>query len=212
MPTKAITESTAIADYATIFVVLVLATLLIAAGLAGAAFAAGPHADGGGAAHGHDHDHDRHTSPDVFEPATAAEATRSVEVTMEDTAFEPQSIAVASGETVRFVVRNEGELVHEFNVGTAAMHAEHQKQMAMLVDHGMLEADKINHGMTSGAMGGGQMSGGMMMHDDPNSILLEPGQTGEVVLTFTRPTTLQFACNVPGHYEAGMVGTIDVTE
>ena len=124
---------------------------------------------------------------------------------MKDTAFEPQSIAIEAGETVRFVVKNEGELVHEFNVGTAAMHAEHQKQMAMMVDHGMLGADKINH---DAMMGGGQMGGGqMMMHDDPNSVLLEPGQSGEVVLKFTNPTKLEFACNVPGHYEAGMVGT-----
>ncbi len=57
----------------------------------------------------------------------------------------------------------------------------------------------------------GQMSGGMMMHDDPNSVLLEPGRTGEVVLKFTKAANLEFACNVPGHYEAGMVGTIDVT-
>lgn len=180
---------------------LPFAVLVIAGAFAGAALAAGPHADGDGAAHGHD------ASLSFGQPATAAEATRTVDVAMHDAAFEPERIDVKAGDTVRFVVRNDGQLVHEFNVGTPAMHSAHQKEMAMMVDHGILEADKINHSaMMSGAMGGG----GMMMHDDPNSVLLEPGRTGEVVLKFTRPMTLQFACNVPGHYEAGMVGTIDV--
>lgn len=215
---KAETADAAETWNATIFVALTVAAPLFATGLAGAAFAAGPHAAGssekGGAVHGHSNGTEQgsglgqHRSFGSFEPAPASEATRTVDVTMKDTAFEPQRIAIQAGETVRFVVRNDGQLVHEFNVGTAAMHADHQKQMAMMVDHGMLEADKINHGM----MSGGQMSGGQMMHDDPNSILLEPGQTGEVVLKFTDPTTLQFACNVPGHYEAGMVGTLNVTD
>jgi uncharacterized cupredoxin-like copper-binding protein len=75
--------------------------------------------------------------------------------------------------------------------------------MAMMIEHGMLEADKINHGA---------MMGGMMMHGDPNSVLLEPGRTGEVVLTFLEPMDLQIACNVPGHAEGGMVGMLTVAK
>jgi len=47
-----------------------------------------------------------------------------------------------------------------------------------------------------------------MMHDDPNSVLLEPGKTGEVIWTFSEVTEVGFACNVPGHRNAGMVGKV----
>jgi uncharacterized cupredoxin-like copper-binding protein len=48
-----------------------------------------------------------------------------------------------------------------------------------------------------------------MKHDDPNSVLVEPGQTKELTWKFTKQTTLEFACNMPGHYEAGMVGKVN---
>jgi len=213
---KAITSSAGEYAIAITAFALIVATTLFATGLAGGAFAAGLHADGGGTTHGHGtgpgSGSGQHHSFGSFEPAAAAQATRTVDVTMRDMTFDPQRITVEAGETVRFAVRNDGQLVHEFNVGTSDMHAEHQRKMAMMAEHGMLEADKTNHGMMSGAMDGGEKNGGMMMHDDPNSVLVDPGQTGEVVLTFNKPATLQFACNVPGHYEAGMVGTLDVTE
>lgn len=62
------------------------------------------------------------------EPAPAAKATRTVEVVLKDIAFEPKSIKVKAGETVRFVLVNEGKLPHEFNLGDKAMHAEHQRK------------------------------------------------------------------------------------
>lgn len=159
------------------------------------AFAAGAHS--GGHEHGMDFGH----------PAKASEASRAIDVTMDDSYFEPETIDVKAGETVRFLVRNKGDLVHEFNIGTAAMHAEHQQEMAMMVEHGALEPDRINHDMMRMDMGGGRT----MMHDDANAVLLEPGGSGGVVWTFTEPMSLEFACNVPGHAEAGMVGKIDVS-
>ena len=48
---------------------------------------------------------------------------------------------------------------------------------------------------------------GMKGHDDPNSVLLNPGETKELVWRFEQAgLSLEFACNVPGHYQAGMVG------
>lgn len=175
-----------------------LAPALVAfAGLAmaTAAQAAGSHAGGHGSA--------------VGQPAQAAAASRTVEVTMYDNYYEPETISVKAGETVRFVVRNKGQLVHEFNIGTAATHAAHQDEMMMMVEHGVLEADKINHHMMNMDMGGGHT----MKHDDPNSILLEPGKTGEVVWTFPADAAvkLEFACNVPGHYDAGMQGDVQLS-
>src|SRR5581483_5636856 len=74
----------------------------------------------------------------IGEPAKATANTRTVEVSLVDIAFEPESIKVKAGETVRFKVTNKGQLLHEFNLGTPAMHAEHQKEMAMMMDHGMI--------------------------------------------------------------------------
>ena len=54
--------------------------------------------------------------------------------------------------------------------------------------------------------------GSTMEHDDPNSVLLEPKGAGEIVWTFTEAATLEFACNVPGHYGAGMAGTFEFTD
>ncbi|MCB2055225.1 MAG: cupredoxin domain-containing protein [Geminicoccaceae bacterium] len=134
----------------------------------------------------------------------AVEATRTIEVVMHDNYYEPETVNVNEGETVRFVLRNKGELLHEFNIGTAHMHEEHRAEMAVMMEHGMLEPDRINHEMMKMDMGGGHT----MAHDDPNSVLLEPGQDAEIVWTFSETGDLQFACNIPGHYESGMVGDI----
>ncbi len=125
---------------------------------------------------------------------------------MRDNLFEPERITVSEGETVRFTILNQGELVHEFNIGTAAMHAEHQKEMVTMMEHGVLEPDKINHEKMMMDMGGGKT----MNHSDPNSVLLEPGKSAEVIWTFTEDANLEFACNVPGHYQSGMMGEIEL--
>ena len=174
----------------------ILCRAIAPAALALAAFTTVPaFADGG------------HGGTDTGSPAQAGQADRTVEVTMRDNYYEPESIQVKAGETVRFVVTNAGSLVHEFNIGTAAMHAAHQDEMMMMVEHGVLTADSIDEAAGQ-AM---QATMGHGAHDDPNSVLLEPGQTGEVGWTFPADGSLEFACNVPGHYAAGMVGDVTVT-
>ena len=140
-------------------------------------------------------------------PGKAADITRTVTVEMYDSYYEPKSISVREGETIRFVVRNSGELLHEFSIATPAMHEAHRPEMMAMMESGMLEADRINH-EAGGAMHGGKNG---KMHDDPNSILLEPGESGEIVWQFPRLGKLEFACNIPGHYEAGMVGKVKLT-
>ena len=145
----------------------------------------------------------------IGEPAKATASTRTVKVTLADNRYDPESVQVKAGETVRFVLKNEGELLHEFNIGTATMHAEHQKEMAMMMDHGMLTPTGINHEMMKmdhSNMPG--MKGHSMKHDDPNSVLVSPGETKELVWKFSKTGALEFACNIPGHYESGMVGKI----
>ena len=142
----------------------------------------------------------------IGKPGTAGHVSRTVTVTLGDNFFEPKSIAVKAGETIRFVVINKGELVHEFNIGTVATHAQHQKEMMMMQDMGAIDGDRIDYAkMQHMDMGDGRM----MKHDDPNSVLLEPGKTGQVIWTFPQSGALEFACNVPGHYQAGMMGRFE---
>jgi uncharacterized cupredoxin-like copper-binding protein len=145
------------------------------------------------------------------EAAPAAKATRTVEVVLQDISFSPKAIDVKAGETVRFVLVNKGQLLHEFNLGDAAMHAAHQQEMLKMQASGMLTATGMKMGdMDHSAMGHGDMGG--MKHDDPNSVLVEPGKTAELTWTFTQATGLEFACNIPGHYQAGMVGKLTVSQ
>jgi uncharacterized cupredoxin-like copper-binding protein len=140
-------------------------------------------------------------------PAPAAQATRTVQVTFGDMYFEPKSLEVKAGETVRFVLTNKGQLPHEFNLGDAAMHAKHQKEMLAMQQAGMDHAAMGHATMEQGSMAGGDHG---MSHDDPNTVLVPPGKTGELTWTFTAASGIEFACNVPGHYQAGMVGTLKI--
>jgi uncharacterized cupredoxin-like copper-binding protein len=130
-----------------------------------------------------------------------SKADRSVSIQMHDSYYSLESIEVEQGEVVRFEIENEGDLVHEFNIGTASMHEAHQKEMAMMARKGAIQGDSVSYN----AMGG---SGNKKRHDDPNSILLEPGEEKVLVWKFLKKADLEFACNVPGHYQAGMRGDI----
>ncbi|MEX1196377.1 MAG: cupredoxin family protein [Pseudohongiellaceae bacterium] len=137
-----------------------------------------------------------HQTP-AGEPGTTEAVGRTVEIIMRDNYFEPERLQIDAGTTVRFVIRNQGDLVHEFNIGTVAMHEEHQDEMARMIEQGAIRAGRIEQGMS---------------HDHANSVLLEPGESGEILWKFTTSSTLEFACNIPGHYQSGMRGDIDVTQ
>ncbi|KFX69989.1 plastocyanin [Pseudomonas taeanensis MS-3] len=151
-----------------------------------------------------------HVQEDIGRPGPVSAADRTIEIRMGDIFFAPTNIAIKPGETVRFVLLNEGSLLHEFNIGTAVAHAAHQKEMMSMFQNGTLSFTGKGSGMgdMSHAMGGMKMVG--MEHNDPNSVLIEPGATAELVWTFAKNTRLEFACNVPGHYQSGMVGQIKV--
>lgn len=110
--------------------------------------------------------------------------TRTVTVGMADTMrFTPSVVIVKRGETVRFVVRNHGKVLHEMVLGTAEALREHAELMKKFPE---------------------------MEHADPNMAHVSPGATGEIVWQFTRPGEFEFACLQPGHFEAGMVGKVTV--
>ena len=148
-----------------------------------------------------------HGASDAGKPGKASKVSRTVKVTMYDNYYEPANIKVKEGETVKFVITNKGELVHEFNIGTPDAHAAHGPEMQMMVDHGILEADRINWKMAKKM----QKEMGHGMHKEPNSALLEPGKSATIVWQFPAHAAIEFACNVPGHYDAGMVGEFNLT-
>ena len=159
-----------------------------------ATLAAGTHSGGHGDGHG----------SAIGEPGKASEVSRSITVEMHDNYYEPEAVTVQRGETIRFVVENKGNLVHEFNIGTPEMHEAHQEEMQMMVEHGVIQGGSINHDMMNM-----EMDGHSMKHEHANSVLLEPGQRKEIIWTFTEEASIEFACNVPGHYQAGMYGDIN---
>lgn len=147
---------------------------------------------------------------DIGQPGDSQKVDRTIEVKIGDSFFEPKSIDVKPDETIRFVLKNEGTLLHEFNIGKAAAHAAHQKEMAAMFQNGSLSPTGKGQAMNDmdHSMVGMKMDG--MAHNDPNSVLIEPGATKELVWTFSKSTGLEFACNVPGHYQSGMVGQFEV--
>ena len=131
----------------------------------------------------------------------SSQVTRTIHITMDDNSFRPERVSIKTGEVILFKVKNIGDAVHEFNIGKREMHMAHREEMQQMMDRGILEIDKINHHMMK-AKGG-------MSHDDPNSVLLEPGKSGELIWKFKKTQQLEYACNIPGHYESGMHGTIN---
>lgn len=109
---------------------------------------------------------------------------RTIKVDMADNMrFTPTDMVVKRGETVRFLVHNEGKVLHEMVLGTKAAIAEHAELMKKFPE---------------------------MEHADANMAHVKPGRTGEIVWQFTKAGEFQFACLQPGHFEAGMVGKVVV--
>lgn len=116
-------------------------------------------------------------------PSPSPAGPRTIEVTMtDDLRYEPSSIPVSAGQTVRFVVHNAGQIMHEFYIGDEAAQMAHEEEMRM----------------------------GGMMHDDPEGVSVEPGETQTLEYTFGGAGQLLVGCHEPGHYDGGMVGTINV--
>ncbi len=151
--------------------------MIFATALFAVAATAGSQAGGGG--HGHD-------ESAAGQPGQAAKVSRTVQVDMADTMrFTPANFTVKQGETIRFVVRNSGQVKHEFVLGLEKDLKAHYAQMMKFPE---------------------------MEHDDPNMVTVAPGRTGEVIWQFTKAGAVDFACLLPGHYDAGMKGLIKVTD
>ncbi len=110
--------------------------------------------------------------------------TRTIEIGMTDAMrFTPDKLEVRQGETIRFVHTNSGKVMHEFVLGTKKELDEHAALMKKFPG---------------------------MEHEEPYMSHVAPGKRGEIVWQFNRVGEFDFACLLPGHYEAGMVGKIKV--
>ena len=135
----------------------------------------------------------------------ASDVNKVIIVNMYDNYYEPSKIEIKKGETVKFVVKNKGELVHEFNIATKTMHLKHQPEMMMLVKNEIILSDKID----KKKMMEMAKKNPSMAHSHSNSVLLSPGESADLIWKFTNSVKIEAACNVPGHYEAGMVAEIN---
>ena len=135
----------------------------------------------------------------------ASDVNKVIVVNMYDNYYEPSKIEIKKGETVKFVVKNKGELVHEFNIATKTMHLKHQPEMMMLVKNEIILSDKID----KKKMMEMAKKNPSMAHSHSNSVLLSPGESADLIWKFTNSVKIEAACNVPGHYEAGMVAEIN---
>ena len=140
----------------------------------------------------------------IGEKGKLSDVDRTIEIKMYDNYFEPNEIIIKKGETIKFIVSNYGELVHEFNIATKEMHIKHQPEMMKMVEHEILLADRID----KEKMKEMAKKDHSMAHSHSNSVLLEPNKIGEIIWKFNTDTKLEVACNVPGHYQVGMVADI----
>lgn len=138
-------------------------------------------------AHGEEN-HAKKTGPVVKEQKAwgiagdAKAVKRTIAIAMGDNMrFTPARIEVNQGDTVRLTLTNTGQVMHELVIGTQQELAEHAALMKRFPN---------------------------MEHEEPYMAHVAPGKTGDIIWTFNRPGDFDFACLLPGHFEAGMVGKI----
>ncbi len=148
------------------------------------------------AAAAHAHGDEKHDKPKTPKPMSMeehvfgrqgdrAKTTRTIQIGMSDAfRFSPADIEVKQGDTVRFVVKNNGKAMHEMVLGTLDQLKEHGELMKKFPG---------------------------MEHDEPYMAHVAPGKTQELTWTFTKAGEFHFGCLVPGHFDAGMIGKIVVS-
>lgn len=143
----------------------------------------------------HDNAHKTRHAAAAFDAAKAVQTpfgiagdpgrvNRVIKLAMSDTMrFTPDRLAIRLGDTVKLSVSNNGKALHEIVLGTREDLAQHAKMMKMHPD---------------------------MAHSAPQMLHVTAGKTGEIVWRFNQAGQFDFACLIPGHFEAGMRGTITV--
>ena len=136
----------------------------------------------------------------------SSDVSRTIKVKMYDNYYEPNSFNIKKGETIKFEVSNLGELVHEFNIANAMMHLKHQPEMEKMVENEILLGDKIDKDQMHKMAAMDKSMG----HSHSNSVLLAPKEKGIIIWKFENAVDIEIACNVPGHYQAGMIAAVNL--
>lgn len=132
----------------------------------------------------HSHSHDK-MKYSVGEPGKGI-PDRRITVSMQDTMryiFEPDLVSLKQDATIEFLVRNDGKIQHEFSIGNTEDQVKHAQMMQRMPD---------------------------MKHNDPNTVSLAPGESATLSWKFMGKDTVVFACNIPGHFEAGMKQVLEI--
>jgi uncharacterized cupredoxin-like copper-binding protein len=128
-----------------------------------------------------------HGSFAAGDPGDPSKPARTIELNMIEGSgmmgYSVNRVEVKKGEQIRFRITNAGALAHEFMLDSIERNAKHKIEMQKNPE---------------------------MEHDDPNGVRLEPGKVSEILWKFENEGTFEFACLIPGHYEAGMHGTVVV--
>ena len=131
--------------------------------------------------------HDEHVTFSAGVPGDPKKSSRTIEIVMLEGVgkmmFKPAKVVVNRGEQVRFKLKNNGLLPHEFLLATTEENLKHAEEMKRFPD---------------------------MEHDDPNGTRLAPNKTGEIVWRFTKVGEFEYGCLIPGHRESGMIGKVVV--
>jgi len=121
----------------------------------------------------------------------AGKADRSIDIRMVDNAYEPKSLTVKAGETVRFIFANVSEVDHDAFIGDTAAQADHEDEMRA--------ADESSDDRSMGS------------RDEGNGITLGSGEGADLTYTFAEPGTVEIGCHEPGHYDSGMKVAVTVS-
>lgn len=116
----------------------------------------------------------------VGAPADASQAQKVVNVTLSDSMtinFKESLDAIKSGMVITFVIHNEGEIPHEFSIGDQEGQKSHAAMMRKMPS---------------------------MVHNDGNTVTVQADETRNLTWRFEGDEEVVIACNIPGHYEAGM--------
>ena len=132
------------------------------------------------------------------------DVTRVIKVVMYDNYYEPNSFQIKKGETIKFEVENAGMLVHEFNIANKILHNKHQPEMSKMAENGILLPFSID----KEKMKKMAMKDKAMAHSHSNSVLLVPSEKGSIIWKFDNAVNIEIACNVPGHYDVGMIAKV----
>lgn len=121
------------------------------------------------------------------QPGDSQKPSREIKLTMSEKdgamIYSPSEVDVKLGEQIKFVIQNSGALKHEFFLASVQQNASHRAEMQKNPE---------------------------MEHDDPNAQSVEPGKEAVILWRFSKPGEFEFACLIPGHYEAGMHGKVVV--